>query len=195
MGHSTASLYKIFSLAFMRSMSARCRSLALSTAKDCPVGLPALFTLLLEALLGRPTTGLFLVVAVEVEEDTCGTATGTDSDSTTPLDTGGCCVCTSSSISGTSFKPDCINEKCTKMGVMKWKEKGGISHGTSMTKRLPETHLCKMELFDGQWLTCEYYDSRNPVESWDTGHMVAMNPGQLDLSTSEALLHLMRWSL
>jgi hypothetical protein len=90
----------------MRSMSARCRSLAVSTARDCPVGLPALFTLLLEALLGRPTTGLFFVVAVEVEEDACGTAIGTESDSTTPLDTIGCCFCTSSSISGTSFKPD-----------------------------------------------------------------------------------------
>jgi hypothetical protein len=109
-----------------------------------------LFTLLLEALLGLPATGLFLVVAVEVEEDACGTATGTDSDSTTPLDTGGCCVCTSSSISGTSFKPNCINEKCSKMGVMNWKEKEGISPGTSIIKRLPETHPCKMELFDGQ---------------------------------------------
>jgi hypothetical protein len=33
-GHSTASLYKTFSLAFIRSMSARCRSFAESTAKD-----------------------------------------------------------------------------------------------------------------------------------------------------------------
>lgn len=72
------------------------------------------------------------------------------------------------------------------IGIDEWREKEGISHGTSMTKWLPETHLCRMELFDGQWLTCECYDSRNPVESWDTAHMVAMNPGQPDLSTSEA---------
>lgn len=100
MGHSTASLYKTFSLAFMRSMIALCRSLAESTASDWLVGLPALFTLLLDALLGRPMVEFFFAEAVEVEEDACGIATGTERLSTIPLGAGG-----SSSISGTSFRP------------------------------------------------------------------------------------------
>jgi hypothetical protein len=65
------------------------------------VGLPEPFTLLLDALLGRPITGLFFIEAVEVEEDACGIAIGTERLSTTPLVT-----FRSSSISGTSFRPE-----------------------------------------------------------------------------------------